>query len=303
MELDARELKHLLRIAECGSFSKAAEALHVSQPALSSSIAALERKVGTRVLERGRFGARLNQAGRALVRHARAVANELAHAAEEVRLRKLGMEGPLLVGATPVAAAGLVPAALARLKRSAPDLSASVLEEGVHDEHTAALVSGELDLVVGPIGIYPVSPAVVEERLAADPLCVVLRPNHKLAGRNRLSIRDLAHADWALPSERSAYRRQLEALFVTAGMQWPSRCIATNSMPALKALAMRTDCVAIMPRRLVALECKVRRLVAIALRESGFTRSLGIKWCRDREPSPLAQRFAEELRAVAKQGW
>src|SRR5215510_5046852 len=112
MALEPRHLMHLSMIAQHGSFSRAAAALSVSQPALSSSIAQLERSIGARVLERGRQGAKLNEIGRALARHAQALQAQLAHAAEEAQLRKRGGEGPLRIGVTPVTAANLVPQAL-----------------------------------------------------------------------------------------------------------------------------------------------------------------------------------------------
>src|SRR5215468_3387717 len=133
MALEPRQLMHLAIIADHGSFSRAAAAMNMSQPALSSSIAQLERSVGARVLDRGRQGAKLTEIGSALVRHARALQSQLAHAAEEAHLRKLGGEGPLKVGVTPVTAANLVPQALGRLHRETPNISVSVLE-GVLDE-------------------------------------------------------------------------------------------------------------------------------------------------------------------------
>ena len=73
MEPDYRQLMYLLAIAECGSFSRAAAKLRMSQPALSNSIAALERALGVRVLDRTRNGATLTDFGRLLANHAEAL--------------------------------------------------------------------------------------------------------------------------------------------------------------------------------------------------------------------------------------
>ena len=70
MKLEPRQLQHLATIAHHGSFSRAAAAMSISQPALSSSMAQLEKSVGDRVLDRGRHGAKLTDLGRTLVRHA-----------------------------------------------------------------------------------------------------------------------------------------------------------------------------------------------------------------------------------------
>jgi len=299
MKLEPRHLSHLATIAACGSFSRAAEQLNISQPALSASIAQLERTVGGRVLERGRHGAKLTELGHALARHSHAVDSQLAMAAEEIRLTKLGGYGPLKIGVTPISAASLVPEALGRLKRAIPRLSASVIE-GVFGEGMSMLRAGEIDLFVGPVGIFPGSAEIVEQPLTTDPLDLVLRPRHPLASGASLSLRDLRGADWALPSEGGAFQRQIEALFISAGVQWPAFYIGTNSMTALKAIVMESDCVTIMPRRLLQLERKARRLTTVPLKERGSRRSLGLSWIRHRGLSPIAERFAECLRNVAR---
>jgi LysR family transcriptional regulator, regulator for genes of the gallate degradation pathway len=103
-----------------------------------------------------------------------------------------------------------------------------------------------------------------------------------------------------LPSEHSAFRRQLEALFITAGVQWPTLCLTTNSMTALKAIVMSSDAITIMPRRLITMEVKARRLACVAIRDTGRERTLGMTWLRRRGLSPLAERFVAILREVAK---
>jgi LysR family transcriptional regulator, regulator for genes of the gallate degradation pathway len=299
MALEPRQLMHLSIIADHGSFSRAAAAVNMSQPALSSSIAQLERTIGARVLERGRQGAKLTEIGSVLVRHARALQSQLAHAAEEANLKKLGGDGPLKIGVTPVTAATLVPQALGRLHRENPNISVSILE-GVLDEAMTALHDGEVEIVVGPIAVYPASRDLVEEPLVNDPLGIVMRARHPLARHRSLSLKSLREVSWALPSERSAFRRQLEALFVTAGVQWPTLCLTTNSMTALKAIVMNSDAITIMPRRLIPLETKTRRLTCVPLRDTGRERTLGMTWSRRRGLSPIAQRFVSLLREVAK---
>jgi molybdate transport repressor ModE-like protein len=299
MALEPRQLMHLSIIADHGSFSRAAAAVNMSQPALSSSIAQLERTIGARVLERGRQGAKLTEIGSVLVRHARALQAQLAHAAEEANLKKLGGDGPLKIGVTPVTAANLVPQALGRLHRENPNISVLILE-GVLDEAMTALHDGEVEIVVGPIAVYPASRDLVEEPLVNDPLGIIMRARHPLARRRSLSLKSLREVSWALPSERSAFRRQLEALFVTAGVQWPTLCLTTNSMTALKAIVMSSDAITIMPRRLIALETKARRLTCVPLRDTGRERTLGMTWSRRRGLSPIAQRFVALLREVAK---
>ena len=153
--------------------------------------------------------------------------------------------------------------------------------------------------MIGPIGVYPSVEGIEEEPLATDPFCVIVRARHPLARRRTVSLRDLADAQWVLPGDRSAFHRQLEALFVVAGIRWPAVSITTNSMPMIKTLVSSSDSVAIMPRQLVELERRAKLLQMLDLAEAGVSRALGLSWARGRPWSPTTRRFVEILRETA----
>jgi len=298
MKVDPRRLLDLLIVARHGSFSAAATATRISQPALSKSIALLEREVGVRVLERDRQGARLNVVGEALVRHAQALESLLDQAKEEMRLRSLGIEGPLSIGITPVTAVGLVPAALEFLTQQTPNVSVSVTE-GLDNEIVSLLRSRELDLVVSRLGVGPHYPDIVELPLIFAGWSLITRTQHPLAGRSSISLNELSDVQWVLPAGGSAFRQQMEVVFTSAGIRWPTRGINTNSILAIKAIVMNTDCVTIMSPRLVEVECGAGRLCSVPLTDVSALRPVGLMWRRDDALSPIAARFAEILQRVA----
>jgi DNA-binding transcriptional LysR family regulator len=88
-----------------------------------------------------------------------------------------------------------------------------------------------------------------------------------------------------LPSDQSAFHRQLEALFVVAGIGWPNRAITTNSMIAMKSIVIHSDCVALMPKQLVAVERQAGLIKTLRLVEAGASRALGISWDESRKPT------------------
>src|SRR5277367_1736259 len=96
--IDSRQLRHLLAVAREGSFSRAAEALALSQPALSNSIARLEDQLKVQLFERGSYGAVLTPCRRILIVHAEQVERVLSAAEREVVLRTLHIKGPISVG-------------------------------------------------------------------------------------------------------------------------------------------------------------------------------------------------------------
>ena len=126
-QIDPRQLANLLAVAQYGSFNRAAAARGLSQPALSGSIALLERRLGVTVLDRSRSGSTLNEFGRILVRRAQTVEATLLQASEEVELHKLGIEGPLRVGATP-----------SLMLKFVPDITTQMLKES---SNTAVRIS------------------------------------------------------------------------------------------------------------------------------------------------------------------
>jgi LysR family transcriptional regulator of gallate degradation len=284
MEPDYRQLMYLLAIARRGTFSGAAQDLRMSQPALSNSIALLEERLQTKVLNRGRAGAELTDAGRVLVRHAERLEVQMRRAVEEITFRRQAFEGPLNVGVTPVAAANLVPRALARLKREMPHLVVRV-QEIVFHEGIDGLLKGTLDVMVGPIGVYAPVAGIAEKPLMIDPFSIVIRSGHPLAKMRSVSLRQLRECEWVLPSDQSAFHRQLEALFVVAGIGWPNNAITTNSMIAMKSVVIHSDCVALMPKQLVAVEQRAALIKTIRLVEAGASRALGISWAEDRKPT------------------
>jgi molybdate transport repressor ModE-like protein len=294
MQPDYRQLMYLLAIAECGSFSRAAARLRMSQPALSNSIAALEQRLHAKLLTRGRSGAALTDTGAVLIRHARILQTQMGRAMEEMDLMRQASSGPLIIGVTPVAAAALVPRALGQLRRQMPSLAVRV-HEMVFKEGMEGLLNGSLDLMVGPIGVYPPVEGIEEQRLTVDPFTLVMRKGHPLSKRHSVSLRQLSDVEWVLPSDNSAFQKQLEALFVVAGLGWPKNAIRTDSMIALRSIAMHSDCVTLMPKQLVEFERKAGMLATVRLQEGGVSRALGISWAKDREPSPAAEVFVRIL--------
>ena len=296
MTVDAKRLLELLSIAEAGSFTKAAAARRVSQPALSNSMARLEKTLGVRILDRGRGGAALTDYGRLLVGHAQALAALLARAADDVQLKKQGLEGRLSVGASPLACVELVPNAVAQLLRNSPNIQVEIYERP-DDRLMAGLRSGEFDVVVSPAGAQSDPSDVVRDVLMHDVAIVAMRKRHPLARRKTLSLKDLSRAHWVFPNPQTAMWRHIEVLFAAEHVPWPANYVTTNSMLALRAIVMTTDSVTLSSPNLLKLELGGGQLVGIALRKTRFVREIVVRWRRNQVLSPLAQRFVAALQA------
>ena len=299
-EVDPRHLANLLSIAKHGSFNRAATARGISQPALSNSIAQLERRLGVQVLDRTRRGSELNEFGKILVRNAAVIEAVLQHTVDEVRLKRLGIEGPLRIGVVPSLAIKFIPEVLALLLKQHPILSVTVVE-GLDDQLLPMLLTGDLDLVLGPLaGIFPSPPEIAEEELFQDRFAIGIGPHHALRGRRSVTLSELRDFPWILPLPGNSYRRHIEALFMTEGVPWPDNCVLTSSLVLVESLLAQSDRVT-MITELQATMQNNWRIRSLPLKGAG-PRTIGFKWRRNGNLSGLASKFVECAHQISRTG-
>ncbi len=295
MTVDPRHLAYLLAIYENGSLSNAAKLLGLSQPALSNAVALLERRLGAKVLNRNGRGVVVNEIGMILVRRSREMRSLLSGAEEEIRLKRNGQSGPLAIGATPSVVEHLLPRALRELQHGNSGLTISVVE-GLDGSLNQLLLNGELDLVVGVVG-QPFSPVeLIEEVLIEDNFYLAVGPNHPLVTRESVHLNELSDHLWVMPRPGGAAFTHVQAIFLNAGVAWPTQTISTNSFALTRRMIGQSDAVGLVTAMTLAgWESQVR---AIPMPEAG-TRKVGVRQRRQAEISPLARGFLEILRDVA----
>lgn len=200
--LDAKRLRVLREVAVQGSFSAAAEELSYTQSAVSQQIAALEREVGARLLERGARGVRLTDAGRALVDHTEAILARMAAAEAELEAIAGLRGGRLRLASFPTAGATLVPLAVAAFSRRHPAVELSLVE-AEPEESIPALKRGELEIVLSfeyltlPRTVYePVYEGIEQLHLLDDPMYLALHRDHPLAAKPEARLADLDGEAW-----------------------------------------------------------------------------------------------------------
>nr|WP_274710522.1 LysR substrate-binding domain-containing protein [Streptomyces sp. SKN60] len=200
-DVHGRDLRYFLAVAEELHFTRAAERLYVSQPALSKQIRALERQLGAPLFDRDRHGVRLTEVGTALLPHARAVLAAWAEAEGAVRAARAAREATLVIGmSTSPGRGGLLPAIRSRFTEAHPEARLRLRQIG-WDDPTAGLADGTSDLA------FVWLPLVDAERyrwvvVATEPRLIALSERHPLAGRDRIAFADLLDEPFlALPGE------------------------------------------------------------------------------------------------------
>jgi DNA-binding transcriptional LysR family regulator len=191
----ADRLRVLREVARRGSFSAAADALHLTQPAVSRNVAKLERETGMRLVDRLPGRLRLTDAGRALVEHAETVMAALSAAERSLDALRGAQAGTLRIASFPSAAVSLVAGALRTFHRAHPDVEVSFVD-AQSNEALEVVRAGEADIGLA-FGPAPADAAGLRLLpLLSDRLKAALPLTHTLAARPRLRLEELRDEDW-----------------------------------------------------------------------------------------------------------
>jgi len=198
-------------VAECGSFTAAAQALGYTQSGVSRQVAALESEFGVALFDRLPRGVRLTESGHCLLPAATAVASRLSAAREDLAALRSLAAGRLRAGAFPTADTALVPQAVSAFRAFHPNVQLTFTEGFVRDL-VVRLADGDLDVAI-VTGTVPALLDGLELRHLMDDLMFVAVPaSHRLAGRRVVRLAELADDDWIAGSPRLE-----ETLFGTSG--------------------------------------------------------------------------------------
>jgi DNA-binding transcriptional LysR family regulator len=298
---------HLLRIfaamAEHRSFSRAASALFISQPAVSKAVRQLEHQLDLALIERGAGGprgvrgVRLTESGQALFEHARGIFALERAATEEVRARVGLKRGRLAVGASTTIAGYWLPPYAALFARQVP---AAQLQFRVGNTQTvgAALIGCEIDLAL-------VEGQVNDERIAAihwrdEELQIITHAHAALARRRRPTLEELNAQAWLLREPGSGTREVTDRVMRAQRVE-PERMIEFGSNEGIARAVAAGLGVAMLPARVVRELVRMGEVKALTLTypvAGSLLRPLYLLQLKERPPSPLAREFCRLLTQV-----
>jgi molybdate transport repressor ModE-like protein len=296
--IDLQRLRVLREVARHGSFSKAATALLFTPSAVSQQIAALERALGTAVVERSPRGVVLTESGRVLVEAAETISAELDQAQAEIDRLATG-RASLTIATFTSAGQRLLPAALNKFAADHPDVELTVLEH--EPEESLPLVrrgAADLALAYHFAGPPPVRAGdrsgLTWTPLLDDPMWIVLPRGHRLAGRDSLQLADLAEERWIQGCIKTEdVLRRYAAL---AGFEFRTSCTSTDYAFAQSLVAAGVG-VALIPQ--VALGPYVDAVEAVPIRPALPARHIGVATAQRRRTRPHVDALLQTLRETA----
>lgn len=295
--LDQRLKLHLLRVADAlethRSLLKASAVLGIGQPALTRSLQELEALTGERLFDRHPRGVRPTAAGLVMVRLARRILAETRRAEEELdRLASPGT-GSVAVGALPVAAVGVLPGALIRLRATHPALQIRI-QQGRMEDLLPALAAGEIDLILGRLYAPAVADGYLREALWEEPISILARAGHPILAAP--SAEALRACELVLPTISQRVGQEIDALLGALGLS-PALPMRSSSYGFIREMLLATDMVSVMPRLMMAGDLLRGSLRVVPLPVPAPPRPAGLVLPRDRPLPAAGLAFVAALRA------
>jgi DNA-binding transcriptional LysR family regulator len=288
MSTEVRHMRAFVEVARCGNFTRAAEELHICQPALTVQVKQLEQTLGVKLFDRDKRHVALTQAGRELLRPIERVLTEI----EAIRVSShefaTHQRGIVTVAVLPSIAASAAPEAIRRLNAEHPGIAVRLVELiGTHVSD--AVKAGEVDFGIGSYA--KIDRELTYQHLWSDRMAAFVSVRHALAKRRALTFREAVNFPLLLTRRTSSVRvlvdRALEREGLSANVAHEASYVTT-----ILGLAAAGFGVAILPERefTPAVETSLRML---PIRSPALIRKIGIIGSASRSFSPAAETFVE----------
>lgn len=290
------QIRDLLAVVETGSLRAAARRIGVSQPAVSKSVAQLERELQAQLLLRTARGVVLTPAGRAFVARGRVIDTELRKAHDDLSALRGRREGVVAFGIGPAVTVPLVPDAIARFRARWPRARVRI-REGMRAALLPLVRDETLDFSVSE-NVAPRGEAGLQFKSLMQPeLVIVGRRGHPLS--HARSLQELGAANWLIfnpPGSRGALERTFEAY----GLTPPNTLMHCESYATALALIGRSDLLGLVLRELTELPLADRFVQRLHIREKISRPTIGIFSRTDAPLSPAAAAMVQSLVAAAR---
>lgn len=288
-----RQLQYLKLLAEHGSFSKAAEAAHVTQPTLSAGIQELERTLGAPVVDRARSGVILTAVGEEAVTRAQDVLARAEDLVQAARSAGRPLSGRFRLGVIPTIAPFMLPKALPALRRRFPDLRL-FLREDLTGKLVTGLKAGALDaaLIALPYELHGIETVGVGE----DELLAAAPANHPLTAGATIAPADLAGAELILLEDGHCLRDQALLACGTEPRPGGEAGFAATSLATLVQMVGSGLGLTLLPAMAVEAGLTDDAPVTVRPLEGGARREVAVAWRAGSSRGAEARLLAETLR-------
>ena len=288
--MDARQLEIFVKVAELGSFSKAAEALFLTQPTVSEHIRGLEEELGVRLLDRLGRGAAPTKAGQLLLGYGRRILELHREARQALDQFQGRMSGELVIAASTIPGEYVLPALIGRFKEKYPDIAISLLI-GDTQRVVEWVLEGRAELAVA--GAQIDHRALEYRELLPDELVLVVSAAHPWHGKKTATLEEVRAEPLIVRERGSGSRHALEKALAEVGLDLSDFRVVgeMGSTQAIKQGVKAGVGISLISKRAVAEECQHGTLHCVKVKDLRFSRAFYLVTSTTRSRSPLAEAF------------
>lgn len=293
--MEMRRIEVFCKVVELGSFTKAADALLLSQPTVSEHIRNLEEVLGEKLLDRLGREVLPTPAGKLFYTYARTIVQTKQEAIQALELFKGNLSGHLVLGASTIPGTYLLPVLAAGFKVANPAVQITIR---IADSRQIGEDVVKGDLEAGVVGSLLSERRLVFEELFSDELVLAFPPGHRWSKASTIKLEDLAREPFILRERGSGTRAVMSRILEEHGFD-PSRLDVVAEMGSTEAVRQGIKAgigVSILSRYAVAEDCEHGLLGCSHIKNVNFVRPLYLTQRRGRQGSPLCQAFIAHLR-------
>lgn len=240
--MDAR-LTHAVAVARHGSFTKAAEAVGVTQSAVTRSVADLEKQLGVQLFLRTSRGAILTERGQEFVDRAAVIIDDTQELLASTSQQSGAFSGVLRIGVCPASLEWLLRAPVAQMLERHPDVRLEV--SATTFDRIVQMLHGGLDVAVGFVAAFNEWPNFKIEPLPALDTRLFVRVGHPLLKRSKLTSRDIAAYPMVSPSESRPYGSVIRDIYAAQGIDWRQKIHVIDQFPLAKRVVAATNAIGV----------------------------------------------------------
>lgn len=295
-----RHLQCFLTIAQLRGVGAAANALAITQPALSKTLRELEEALGARLFDRDKKGMLLTRAGEMFLQYAAASVASMREGIDIIRQSRVTGGLEVRIGVLPNVATGVAPQAVRRFKKDFAQTAVCVVG-GDNARLLDQLRVGELDLVVGRLAQPEYMVGLTFEHLYSEPLTAVVRRDHPLTRLKKFRLSLIKDYPVILPHHGTIIRHEIDRYLLAGGVSLSEDLIETTSVDFGHAYVTQTNAVWFLPRGYLASPSAYHSLAELPIDTSTLDGPVGMTMRSDTKKSPAVQRMLEAFRAEVEE--
>ena len=292
--MDLKQLRNFVAIVDHGTFLAAAEAIHLSQPALSRSLQSLEASLDVKLLNRSTRGIQITEVGERFYRRAKLILSEAEKAVNETKGDNTNQN--LNVGMAPLFAGQLLPHALREVCKKNSTLKLTVTS-GLFPELINDLSSGRIDLMISNLPFTAIPADLVVEPLLDISIVYVASALHPLSRKRSCTFKDLAKFPWAVVDERHA-NDLYQYILTSEGETTSPIALKTNSLTLLKSMISEPPFITLLPLHMVEEDVSEKKLAILKTNQDRLKRKGGLVYRKNDVVNPILEHLKLTLRGL-----